>query len=180
MNFLKALLIIIVILFVNKNIAYAINFNFSPALLNLIKHQEGFLKSPGKDPSGLWTIGYGHVLSNRIDLSKKIDKSEATIIMIKDLIVIKHQVDSIIITNLDVNKLEALYALVYNIGIVSFKKSKLLYDINHNASLDNIYRDFLSFHYYNKHYSNVLYRRRSLEWSLWMRSSVKSPFFNMG
>ena len=36
--------------------------------LALIKHYEGFYSKPYKCPANYWTVGYGHLIGNGIDL----------------------------------------------------------------------------------------------------------------
>ena len=99
--------------------------------LDLIKRLEGFRDRPVRLDNGRWMIGYGHVFSARPKLS--LTRKEAELLLLYDLSAISEALESLIFTPLSQNQTDALFSLVYNIGLEAFADSEVLSLINQGA-----------------------------------------------
>ena len=109
------------------------DYRFNFHLINFIKKHEGFKDKVYKCPAGSKTIGHGHRLLP-YENYKSITKIEAENLLIKDLSVIKSQLQHTLKEEDIYNKLkgyqkDAILSLCYNWGVARFAKSKLLGDI---------------------------------------------------
>lgn len=99
--------------------------------LDLIKRLEGFRDRPVRLDNGRWMIGYGHVFSARPRLA--LSRKEAELLLLYDLSAIGEAFESLIFTPLSQNQTDALFSLVYNIGLEAFAGSEVLSLINQGA-----------------------------------------------
>ena len=99
--------------------------------LDLIKRLEGFRDRPVRLDNGRWMIGYGHVFSARPKLS--LSRKEAELLLLYDLSAVGEALESLIFTPLSQNQTDALFSLVYNIGLEAFAGSEVLVLINQGA-----------------------------------------------
>ena len=99
--------------------------------LDLIKRLEGFRDRPVRLDNGRWMIGYGHVFSARPRLA--LSRKEAELLLLYDLSAIGEAFESLIFTPLSQNQTDALFSLVYNIGLEAFAGSEVLCLINQGA-----------------------------------------------
>ena len=146
---------------------------------NLIKGFESCDLYPYKDVGGLWTIGWGHLLTkdeigNQLLewLNHGITQDQADAFLITDT---KRFVDSInkLFTHLTQNQFDALVSLAYNIGISGLAKScipDLVRAGTIDARLEKVWRSHCK---YKKNglllESKGLIRRRKEEWELFSK-----------
>ncbi len=97
----------------------------------MIKRLEGFRDRPVRLDNGRWMIGYGHVFSARPRLA--LSRKEAELLLLYDLSAIGEAFESLIFTPLSQNQTDALFSLVYNIGLEAFAGSEVLCLINQGA-----------------------------------------------
>jgi len=145
--------------------------NFSAALV-FIKEQEGLRLNAYKDTGGKWTIGYGStwnfdqgravVQGDTIDTDTAQRWLEMTVSTngktIKDLTKV----------SINLNQLNALISLTYNIGAPAFKNSTLLKLLNEGKSKTIVADQFLKWAYDNGAFNQSLYNRRQRERALFL------------
>ena len=105
----------------------------SPHGLEKLKQWEGLKTKAYKDAGGVWTIGYGHTATAgepKPRAGMVITAAEAESILLKDLTQYEAAVESLVKVELNDNQFAALVSFVYNIPLVSFKKSTLLKKLN--------------------------------------------------
>ncbi|KAF7726812.1 hypothetical protein EC973_008413 [Apophysomyces ossiformis] len=104
--------------------------------INLIKTFEGFVASPGPDPIGLVTVGYGHKCTSpdcsEVPYSYPLTKADAEALLRQDLPQFIRAVDSSLKDNLKLNENQraALTSFTYNMGPTNFKTSTLVKRLN--------------------------------------------------
>lgn len=99
--------------------------------LDLIKYFEGRRLHRYKCPAGVWTVGYGHVLTNEelSTLSDPIDVATADVLLAKDV----WKFEAALYTEqrtrrlppLKQGELDALVSFTFNVGLGAFDKSTL-------------------------------------------------------
>lgn len=93
--------------------------------MKLIIKYEGFREKAYKCPAGIWTIGYGSTHykdGSKVKAGDIISQEDALKLMYHYINTnIKHKLPS----GLNNNQKEALYSLIYNIGINAFIRSSL-------------------------------------------------------
>ncbi len=101
-----------------------------PTGIALIKASEGLSLQMYRDPAGLWTIGYGHLIKPDEKIGREIKIKEAEDLLKKDLKQAEKIIQSVVTVELSQNQFDALVALVFNIGSGNFRKSTLLKYLN--------------------------------------------------
>jgi len=102
----------------------------SNAGITLITDFEGFSSCKYKDPVGLWTIGYGHLIKPGEKFNKCISKAEATKILKQDLNTAESCVNRYVKTSINQHQFDALVSFTYNLGCGSLASSTLLKKVN--------------------------------------------------
>jgi lysozyme len=106
------------------------------ATMNLIKQYEGFVPSPGPDPVGLPTVGYGHKCQQpncaEVPYPIPLSRDSAHALLRDDLsrftkCVSNSVSDSV---SLNDNQFGTLTSFAYNVGCGAFKSSTLLHRIS--------------------------------------------------
>lgn len=95
----------------------------------LIKHFEGFRRTPYLCAGGKWTVGFGHVIRS-FETFSKITEEQAENILKDDLIHAENAVNALITVPLTQNQFDALASLTFNIGRENFLTSTLLKKLN--------------------------------------------------
>ena len=137
---------------------------------------------PKMDPIGIWTVGYGHAVSDPVtkkfvkgienkqrasELYPTMTEQEAVTLLQRDLDAFAMAVIPLIKSNINDNQFSAIVSFAYNCGVGNLTKSTLLKKINANPS-DPTIRE--SFGVWNKAGGKVLLgltRRRSAEADLY-------------
>lgn len=97
--------------------------------IKLVKLSEGLRLERYWDAGHGWTIGYGHLIKKGENLVTITDE-QATELLVHDLAWAESAVDSLTEYDLEQKEFDALVDFVYNLGIVNFKGSTLLKQIN--------------------------------------------------
>lgn len=93
--------------------------------LTLIKKFEKFMPEVYKDPVGIPTIGYGHVIKKSDDPSLEtavLTEEEATELMIKDLAPFENNINEVCEqydVNLNQNQFDAMCSFCFNLGFIN-------------------------------------------------------------
>lgn len=148
----------IYVLFINTALS------FTEDLIREIKLSEGFTSKPIYDPTGNVVIGYGHT-KYMGKYPNFINEKEADKLLRKDLKIIANQLEPVLPENLNLYQKEAVYSIVYNVGIGTFLKTKLYKHLTD----DNIEKYFKSLVYGKRKYFKGLEVRRIREYKLWCR-----------
>jgi lysozyme len=101
----------------------------SPAGVALLKQAEGLRLEPYKDQGGKLTIGYGHLIRPGESFGK-ISQLQAEQLLISDLAVAEHAVNSLVRVSITQNQFDALVSFVFNVGSGNFGSSTLLKELN--------------------------------------------------
>lgn len=103
--------------------------------IELVKRFEGFSPTVYLCPAGYPTIGYGHVVLPN-EQYKTITKTEAEILLIKDLLKLEKAIIPLIKVNIHPFMLDALISFSYNVGVFAFKASTLRKKLNQKDYID--------------------------------------------
>ena len=100
--------------------------------IDLIKQFEGLRLEAYQCAAGVWTIGWGHTVS---DVSKwrKITQDEAETLLKQDLIIHSNNILKLVKVPLNQNQFDALVSFEFNIGYGAFKQSTMLKFLNNNS-----------------------------------------------
>ena len=96
----------------------------------MIKKFEKFMPVPYKDPVGIRTIGYGHVIRYGEVYDEPLTEEEATLILDSDLITAEECVKTNVLVPITQPQFDALVSLTMNIGGGAFAGSTLLQLLN--------------------------------------------------
>lgn len=135
--------------------------------IELIKSFEGFKNAPYYCPSGILTIGYGHVILKH-EKYNRISENDAHKILEKDLLKIEKSVINNINISLSQEQFDALVSLTFNIGCGSLQRSSLRQKINRESAILDIQNEFLKWIYVKGRIMQGLIRRRKLEYELYI------------
>lgn len=111
---------------------------------DLIKEFEGFSEVAYKCPAGYWTYGYGsryHADGTPVQQGDSINQLGAEALLNDYLIKKVYPVFNEIKYRLSQCQQDALCSLIYNVGLTSFKKSKLFEAIK-NKDVEQIFRQW--------------------------------------
>lgn len=103
--------------------------NISQNGINLIKQFEGCVLHTYKDPTGVFTIGYGH--TRGVKDGDKITQTEANNLLKGDLKTFSNGVTNLVKVSLNQNQFDALVSFAYNLGLGNLESSTLLSKLNH-------------------------------------------------
>lgn len=101
----------------------------TPRGLALVKEFEGCKLVAYQDMVGVWTIGYGHTLA--VKRGDTITQERADEMLLDELRVFELRVLALCLGKTNLNQLDALTALAYNIGLSALAGSTVLR--KHNA-----------------------------------------------
>lgn len=104
--------------------------------LNLIKRFEGCHLEPYRDPIGLWTIGWGHLIGDGktlpIEWFRRLTQDEADRLLEKDLEKFERGVLRLCPNNLTQHRFDALISFAFNLGLGNLQNSTLRRKHNRN------------------------------------------------
>ncbi|WP_374471913.1 lysozyme [Phenylobacterium sp.] len=103
----------------------------SRAAIELTKRFEGYRRKAAQLPDGRWTIGYGHTLTAR--QGAEVSESDAEALLLYDLLTVSKAVNELTFTPLTQNQFDALCAFAFNIGLLNFRRSRVLKLVNEGA-----------------------------------------------
>jgi len=138
--------------------------------VELVKEFEGFSSRPYRDPVGVLTTGYGHVVKLPQEqwlVDKELTKEEAELLLIRDLF----HVEGMIIPKIKVAihpwMMDALVSFAYNVGAYAFRASTLRQKLNRKEFRDAA-DEFLRWVYAGGRKLKGLVRRRQAERALFL------------
>ena len=155
----------------------------SQAGIDAIKRHEGFSVLPYKDVIGLWTVGYGHLLTvddrkNRMYFRDEkpvaISEEHAEELLRQDLKDAETAVNGLVKISLEQYEFDALVSFVFNLGPTRFKKSTLLKLLNKNADRQIVAREFPRWKYAGARIFNGLLKRRREEAAMFLNQPTFS------
>ena len=142
--------------------------------LDLIKQFEGFKDYVYMCPAGRATIGYGHVIDQRlVALTKaapRMTREKAEQLLKNDVKEAENAINSSVKVNISQGQFDALVSLIYNWGAYNFKISNGLRKLNagdYNGAADEFFSKVKGVVNIDSEFSNGLYRRRKAELELW-------------
>jgi len=145
--------------------------NFSSSLA-FIKEQEGLKLNAYKDTGGKWTIGYGSTWNfdqgRAVVQGDSIDKDTAQRWLEMEVSTNCKTIKNLVKVSINLNQLNALISLTYNIGATAFKNSTLLKYLNAGKDKTTVADQFLKWSYDNGVYNQSLYTRRQRERALFL------------
>jgi lysozyme len=122
--------------------------------IDIIKHYESLHDGdltkiglqPKMCPAGIWTIGWGHALTDSkgnflkgvggqaqaYALAGTLTEAEAESLLNKDLVIFVNSVKSLIKVQVNAHQFGALVSFAYNVGAAALKSSTLLKKLNNN------------------------------------------------
>ena len=102
--------------------------------LALIKHYEGFYSKPYRCPAGLWTVGYGHLIGDGLNLpdnwNRHFSVEEIDALLRQDLARFERGVQRYIIVPLSQSQFDALVSFSFNLGLGTLQRSTVRQKIN--------------------------------------------------
>lgn len=154
----------------------------SKQLIDLLKHFEAYREKVYICPAGYPTIGYGEVVEFK--RRKSVPPALATMTTTRkeairklhhhlaaECVLIAGLIDPAVFATLKQHQRDALYSLVYNIGLGRFKRSGQRRALN-NGDLDLMPSHFASWRRGNRKILPGLVRRRCAEIKLWLGKPV--------
>lgn len=139
--------------------------------LNLIKRFEGCHLEPYRDPIGLWTVGWGHLIGDGktlpIEWFRRLTQDEADRLLEKDLERFERGVSRLCPNNLTQPRFDALVSFAFNVGLGNLQASTLRR--KHNRS--DVFGSAQEFLKWNKAGGKILRgltRRRESESALYL------------
>lgn len=143
-----------------------------PATYDLIKYYEGLYLDPYRDPVGLWTVGYGHLLSYDKTLPKpqraSLEQCEAW--LASDLGQAQRLCTGLLAPSRAISpqQLGALTSFTFNLGSRNLAASTLLRKVNAGAPDDEIIFQLGRWDKAGGKKLKGLTRRRAAEAMLWL------------
>ncbi len=102
--------------------------------IDIIRHYEGYYKTPYRCSSGIPTIGFGTCFypdNTRVTMDDKpISREEASELLVYGLRSAENAVARMVRTSLNLNQFSSLVSLVYNIGSGRFMSSTIRSKLN--------------------------------------------------
>jgi len=99
--------------------------------LTFIQEMEGLQLRPYQDSANNWTVGYGHLITDRKHM-RQITREEARKFLAIDIRVAEDDIHHTITAHLTQNQFDALASLFYNLGRTQLKDSDLVHYVNHS------------------------------------------------
>lgn len=104
--------------------------HISESGLNIIKKFEGFSATAYLCPAGYWTIGYGHLLKNKIKNDLELTEKQAELILFDDVADAEKAVLRYIDIQLAQGQFDALVSFTFNLGAGALQRSTLRRKVN--------------------------------------------------
>lgn len=142
-------------------------FRASDTLISKLKEFEG-LRLVAYKPTKAerrYTIGYGHSAGD-VRAGMRITKEKAEELLRRDLFFVERFVNGIPKVQTQ-GQFDALVSFTYNVGVGKLKRSTLLKKIMHDASTEEIQREFMRWVYSGGKKLDGLLKRRRWEAERW-------------
>lgn len=101
----------------------------SPAGIEFIKKHQGLSLEKYRDESGLWVIGYGHIIGQSEKILHVITDSQAERLLNDDIKKCERVIRKIIPFTLSQNKYDALVAFMFSYGIYDCLQTGILQQV---------------------------------------------------
>lgn len=136
-----------------------------PGLIDCIKYYEGLYLDPYRDPVGLWTVGWGHLLTMDKHALKppRIDVQRAEALLASDVAQTATLVYGALQRDVDPWLFSALVDFTFNLGVGNLKASTLLRKINRGEEDESLIREFRKWDKAGGKQMNGLVKRRAAE-----------------
>lgn len=136
-----------------------------PGLLDLIKYYEGLYLEPYRDPVGLWTVGWGHLISMDKTLPKPptITRERAEQLLQSDVAQTATLVYGLLKRSCDPWLFSALVDFTFNLGSGNLASSTLLRKVNRGEADESFIREFRKWDKAGGIQMNGLVKRRAGE-----------------
>jgi len=142
--------------------------------IELIKRWEGLRTTAYRDVGGLWTIGYGHLITDADStlIGRTISEADAEQILRTDLNTAEAAVRNSITVPLAQHQFDALVSLVFNIGGGAFAGSTVRQRINTRAPESDTEEAWKRWNKVGAQVVQGLVNRRDAEWQLYSTGST--------
>jgi lysozyme len=124
--------------------------------LNLIKHYEGYRSKPYLCPANRWTVGYGHLIGDGLNLpdnwNRHFSVEEINELLKRDLVKFEQGVLRYITVPLNQYQFDSLVSFSFNLGLGTLQRSTVRQKMNRG----NIAGAITSLLKYNKAGGKVL------------------------
>jgi GH24 family phage-related lysozyme (muramidase) len=127
---IKTLVIVWLGLIGNPEVECYKNCQISDSGLALIRNFEGYFPFPYRDPIGIWTVGYGHVILPHEQFESALLPEDANHLLRSDTRIASKGVNSAVRIPLKQHQADALISFTFNVGTGSLQRSTLLKKVN--------------------------------------------------
>ena len=142
--------------------------------LQLIRKYEGCKTTPYRCPAGLYTVGYGHVIGNGLQLPDEWNRTfslgEIDELLRTDLARFERGVSRYCPVYLTQSQFDALVSFSFNLGLGVLQRSTLRQKLN-RGDYDGASKEFLKYTRAGGKVLKGLVRRRQAEYNLFNRHS---------
>ena len=142
--------------------------------ISLIKRYEGYKTTPYRCPAGLYTVGYGHVIGNGLQLSDKWNRTfslgEIDELLRTDLARFERGVLRYCTVYITQSQFDATVSFSFNLGLGVLQRSTLRQKLN-RGDYDGVSKEFLRYTRAGGKVLKGLVRRRQAEYNLFNRHS---------
>ena len=140
--------------------------------LQLIKKYEGCKTTPYRCPAGLYTVGYGHVIGNGLQLPDEWNRTfslgEIDELLERDLERFERGVQRYTTVYLTQSQSDSLVSFSFNLGMGIYQRSTLRQKLN-RGDYDGASKEFLRYTRAGGKVLKGLTRRRQEEYNLFIR-----------
>ena len=152
----------------------AVRLTISDEGISLIKRYEGYKTTPYRCPAGLYTVGYGHVIGNGLQLPDEWNRTfslgEIDELLERDLARFERGVLRYCTVYLTQSQFDALVSFSFNLGLGVLQRSTLRQKLN-RGDYDGASKEFLKYTRAGGKVLKGLVRRRQAEYNLFNRHS---------
>ena len=146
----------------------------SPKGLQLIKKYEGYKTTPYRCPAGLYTVGYGHLIGNGLQLpdewNRTFSRGEIDELLRTDLARFERGVLRYCTVYFTQSQFDATVSFSFNLGLGVLQRSTLRQKLN-RGDYDGVSKEFLRYTRAGGKVLKGLVRRRQAEYNLFNRHS---------
>ena len=142
--------------------------------ISLIKRYEGYKTTPYRCPAGLYTVGYGHVIGNGLQLPDKWNRTfslgEIDELLRTDLARFERGVLRYCTVYITQSQFDSIVSFSFNLGLGVLQRSTLRQKLN-RGNYDVASKEFLKYTRAGGKVLKGLVRRRQAEYNLFNRHS---------
>ena len=142
--------------------------------ISLIKRYEGYKTTPYRCPAGLYTVGYGHLIGNGLQLPDEWNRTfflgEIDELLRTDLARFERGVLRYCTVYITQSQFDSLVSFSFNLGLGVLQRSTLRQKLN-RGDYDGASKEFLKYTRAGGKVLKGLVRRRQAEYNLFNRHS---------